>query len=254
MTDTVVKIIADFFLPPTGPLIFIAFGLLMWIFRFPKFGALCILLGAVVLYFASTPFMARKLLDPMQYQYPVLKEVSKEAQAIVVLGGGRLPNAREYDNLDTVNAESLERIRYASRLAKIYNLPIIIVGGSVNGERQSEAKLMQHVLETDFGLQTNLLEEKSKNTLENAKFVKFLLNKNSITNFVLVTHAYHMPRAIWSFRQAGLDPTPAPTIIYKRNRLMSENSDYLPQAKALEHTRLALGEYLARLWYQYFKS
>ena len=113
---------------------------------------------------------------------------------------------------------------------------------------------MQDVLETDFGLQTNLLEEKSKNTLENAKFVKFLLNKNSISNFVLVTHAYHMPRAIWSFRKVGLDPTPAPTIIYKRNRLMSENSDYLPQAKALQQTRLALGEHLARLWYQYFKS
>jgi len=198
--------------------------------------------------------MAHKLLDSLQYQYPALKEVPKEIQAIVVLGGGRLLIAREYDNLDIVNAESLERLRYASRLAKIYNLPIIIVGGSANGERQSEAKLMQHVLETDFGLQAKLLEEKSKTTLENAKFVKFLLNKNSISNFVLVTHAYHMPRAIWSFRQAGLDPTPAPTVIYKRNRLMSENSDYLPQAKALEQTRLALGEHLAKLWYQNFKS
>lgn len=254
MTDITVKIIADYFLPPSGPLIFIAFGLLMWLIRLPKLGAVCILLGAIVLYFASTPLIARKLLDPLQYEYPVLKELPKETQAIVVLGAGRLPIAREYDNLDIVNAESLERLRYASRLAKIYQLPIIIVGGSANGERDSEAKLMQHVLETDFGMTAKWLEEKSKTTYENAKFAKYILNKNSISSFVLVTHAYHMPRAMWSFKHAGLEPTPAPTVFFKRNRLVPENRDYLPQAEALAQTRLALGERLAKLWYQNFKS
>ncbi len=254
MTDTVVKLIVDLVLPPSGPLIFIAFGLLMWIFRLPKFAAFCILFGAVVLYFASTPFIANKLLNPLQYHYPVLKNIPDGTQAIVVLGGGRLSIAREYDNLDTVNAESLERLRYAARLAKIYQLPIILVGGSPNDERQSEASLMQNVLVTDFGLQAKWLEDKSKSTLENAKLAKNLLNKNSISNFVLVTHAYHMPRAVWSFRKSGLDPTPAPTVIYKPNRLVSKNMEFLPQAKALEETRLALGEFLARLWYQYFKS
>ncbi len=254
MAPETIKIIVDLVLPPGGLLILIAFGLLMWLFRLRKFAAFCILLGTVLMYLSSSPFIARLLLDPLQYQYEVLREIPTDAQAIVVLGGGRLPIAREYDSLDTVNSDSLERLRYATRLAKITELPILLVGGSVNDERQSEAALMKHVLETDFGVQAKWLEEKSKSTFENAKYAKEILDENSITKFLLVTHAYHMPRAVWSFQHAGLNPMPAPTIVYKRNTHVSERMDYLPQPFAIYQTKLALRERLAKLWYQYFES
>ena len=254
MGSEITKIILDLLLPPAGPLILIILGLLVWLFRLRKLAAFCILLGAILMYSASSPYIARKLLDPLQYQYKALKNVPEDTQAIVVLSGGRLPIAREYDSLDTVNATTLQRLRYASRLAKFNELPIIVVGGSAYGERRSEAVMMKHVLEIDFDVKTTWLEEESKNTLENAKFAKQILDEYSISNFLLVTHAYHMPRAVWCFEHVGLNPTPAPTVFYKRNTYVAEYNDYLPKAFALQHTRIALRELLGSLWYKYFEE
>ena len=193
-------------------------------------------------------------MDSLQYQYEVLKNVPEDTQAIVVLSGGRIPIAREYTNLDTVSATSLERLRYASRLAKVHQLPILLAGGSVNDERQSEAVLMKVVLETDLGVQASWLEENSKNTFENAKFSKKVLKDNSIDKVLLVTHAYHMPRAMWCFEDVGLNPVPAPTVFYKRNTSVAELKDYIPTASALKQTQLAVHEIMGAFWYKYVGS
>ena len=251
MNSETLRTIGDFMMPPSGLILLLAIGLFFWLIRFRKFAALCILLASVLLYFASTPFMARKLIDPLQYQHEVLKNVPSDAQAIVVLSGGRIPIAREYTNLDTVNDTTLERLRYASRLAKVHQLPILLTGGSVNDERQSEAALMKVVLETDFGVQSSWLEEESKTTFENAKFSKKILNENSIEKVLLVTHAYHMPRAMWCFEDVGLKPVPAPTVFYKRNTSVAELDDYIPTAGALKQTKRAMHEMIGTLWYQY---
>ena len=254
MNSETLRTISDFVIPPSGLIILLAVGLFFWLIRFKKFAALCIVLASVLLYFASTPFMARKLMDSLQYQYEVLKNVPEDMQAIVVLSGGRIPIAREYTNLDTVNAVSLERLRYASRLAKVHQIPILLAGGSVNDERQSEASLMKVVLETDFGVQASWLEESSKNTFENAKFSKKVLKENSIDKVLLVTHAYHMPRAMWCFEDVGLKPVPAPTAFYKRNTSVAELKDYIPTASALKQTQLAVHEIMGAFWYKYVGS
>ena len=251
MDSETLRNLSEFLLPPSGFVLLLAIGLFFWLIRLRKTAAFCILLASVLLYLASTPFMAYKLIDPLQYQYKVLKEVPEGMQAIVVLAGGRIPNAREYTNLDTVNATSLERIRYASRLSKVHQLPVMVVGGSVHDERESVARLMKNVLATDFGVEATWLEEKSKNTFENAKFAKKVLKENSISNFLLITHAYHMPRAMWCFEDVGLQPVAAPTVFYKRNTSAPEMKNYIPNVSALKKTRVAIHEYLGKLWYQY---
>lgn len=251
MDSEMLRTLSDFLLPPSGFIILLAVGLFLWLIRLRKTAAFCILLASVLLYFSSTPFVARKLIDPLQYQYDVLKEVPEDIQAIVVLAAGRIPIAREYTNLDTVNATSLERLRYASRLSKVHQLPIMLVGGSVNDERDSLSSIMKNVMETDFGVQATWLEEKSKNTYENAKFSKKILNDNSISKFLLVTHAYHMPRAMWCFEEVGLEPVAAPTVFYKRGATIPEIKDYTPSTVALKKTRLAIHERLGKLWYKY---
>lgn len=252
MDPDLLRSIAGLLQPPSGMIILIAFGLLMWLLRLRKFAATCIVLGTAFLYFASTPFVAYKLLDSLQYQYSVLKEIPEDVQAIVILSGGRLPIAREYDNLDTARANTLERIRYAAKLAKQSKLPVLAVGGSVHNERASEASIIKSVLEKDFDVDVKWLEEKSKNTFENARYAKNVLSDNAISKFLLVTHAYHMPRAVWSFEENGLKPTPAPTVFYKKSSYRPENDLFVPKASALMKTRLALHEHIGKLWYKYF--
>ena len=251
MNSETLRTVSEFLLPPSGFILLLAIGLFFWLIRLRKSAAFFILLATVLLYFASTPYVSFKLMDSLQYQYKVLKEIPEDIQAIVVLSAGRIPIAREYTNLDTVNAASLERLRYASRLSKVHQLPVMAVGGSVNEERQSEALLMKNVLATDFGVETSWIEEESKNTFENAKFAKKILKENSISKFLLVTHAYHMPKAMWCFEDVGLEPIAAPTVIYKRGLTVPEFKAYIPNASALRRTRQAVREHLGKLWYKY---
>ena len=60
MNSETLRTISDFVIPPSGLIILLAIGLFFWMIRFKKFAALCIVLASVLLYFASTPFMARK--------------------------------------------------------------------------------------------------------------------------------------------------------------------------------------------------
>ena len=251
MNSDTLRIVSEVLLPPSGLILLLAIGLFLWLIRLRKSAAFCIFLATVLLYFASTPYASFRMMDSLQYQHAVLKEVPDDVQAIVVLSAGRIPVAREYTNLDTVSAASLERLRYASRLSKVHQLPVMLVGGSVNGERQSEASLMKNVLSTDFGVETSWLEEESKNTFENAKFAKKILKENSISKFLLVTHAYHMPKAMWCFEDVGLEPIAAPTVIYKLGTKVPEFKGYIPSASALRKTRLAVREHLGKLWYKY---
>ena len=60
-----------------------------------------------------------------------------------------------------------------------------------------------------------------------------------------------MPRAMWSFESVGLNPTAAPTIIYKNRQKSSANKDFVPSALALLKTKRALHEHIGKLWYTY---
>ncbi len=60
-----------------------------------------------------------------------------------------------------------------------------------------------------------------------------------------------MPRAMWCFEDVGMSPIAAPTIFYKRNPSIPELDGYIPSARSLRKTRIALHEYIGLLWYKY---
>src|SRR5260370_7247985 len=77
---------------------------------------------------------------------------------------------------------------------------------------ETEAEAARSVLE-DWGVPESaiLVETRSKNTAENGSFSRDLLASRGIHRALLVTSAYHMPRAVAAFRKAGLEVTPPPT-------------------------------------------
>ena len=70
--------------------------------------------------------------------------------------------------------------------------------------RGNEAEYALAMFES-FGIARERLvaEDKSHNTVENARFSKALADPKPGERWLLVTSAYHMPRAIGIFRQAG---------------------------------------------------
>jgi len=128
--------------------------------------------------------------------------------AIVVLGGGRDAWAPELAGPD-LSAYSLERLRYGIRLARETGLPLAYSGGVGHGQTGggSEAEVAAEIAAREFGRPLQLLEKRSRDTRENALYTLALLRPLGVRRIVVVTHGWHMRRAIRDFeRAAALQP------------------------------------------------
>lgn len=241
--------IESLILPPGGVIVLLIMGLLL--IRRHWYGAtLVTALALLGLYTLSLPITAHKLVRSLEV-YPALQAQdlkNSTAQVIVVLGAGRYTDAPEYGG-DTLASSGLERVRYAAHLHKLTGLPIVVTGGSPMGEAIPEAVLMQTSLISDFHVSDVWIEDQSRTTAENAFFTQALLAKKGIRHAYIVTHAWHMPRAVRIFEQAGLAVTAAPTL-FSSAQGRTGWLDWLPSAGALQGSSMALHEKLGLLWYR----
>jgi uncharacterized SAM-binding protein YcdF (DUF218 family) len=243
-----IQIAKELILPPGGLVLLALLGLLLHR-RF--LGKLLMLLTPVLLYLLSTPFAAAWLMAGLEHGLALPPETYQPhgAQAIVVLGGGIRPAAPEFGG-DTVSALTLERIRYAVRLHRRTGLPVIASGGNPEQRSHSEAWLMGQVLREEYGVTPLALEEQSVSTWENGQYTGTLLQRLGIGKILLVTHAWHMPRALASFHRAGIETIPAPTAFAPRRAMAEEPSQWLPSFQAFRDCHYALREYLGDAWYR----
>jgi uncharacterized SAM-binding protein YcdF (DUF218 family) len=188
----------------------------------------------------SAPAVGKWMLASLEQFKPPTAQQMTDVQAIVVLGGGLYHDAPEY-SADTVNSYTLERLRYAARLAKQRGLPVLVTGGAPAGGI-AEAKAMSESLERDFGITVNWTESASRDTAENAKFSALLLKDANIKRIALVSHGWHLPRAIPMFQGEGLTVIPAPTVF--STPAADPVFDWLPSD--FRFSRIAAHEYLGR--------
>jgi uncharacterized SAM-binding protein YcdF (DUF218 family) len=245
------KIVAALLLPPGGNLLLGVAGLALW--RRARMLALLLLVASfVTLYILSTPKVGDALFEGLESFPARLPEaaLAEEVGAIVVLGGGRNRNAPEYGG-ETVASPSLVRLRYGARLQRETGIPLLVSGGTVfELEPASEAALMADVLENELKVPVRWLEERSRNTAENASYTAELLRKENIAAVILVTHAAHMPRAAEAFEGQGVRVYAAPTGRRSGQGTTIPVLRWLPSAGALDRSRIALHEYLGRIWYR----
>ncbi len=252
MTVGFTRLIETIILPPGILLLMGAAGLLL-LKRRPRTGYVLAWGTLLILYLLSIPAVALALIGSLENNWPALTDqqlIRPTAQAIVVLAGGRKPDAPEYGS-DTVSHLSLSRVRYAAWLYQRTHLPIITSGGIVlSSGKVSEAALMAQVLRQEFQIPDIQTEELSQTTRENALHLKKLLESRNINRIYLVTHAFHMLRAVNSFADTGIKVIPAPTAFTSNPaNVAGALLDYLPQAGALQTSYLALHEYVGMLWY-----
>lgn len=208
--------------------------------------------SVLVLYLLSAPLVSYLLIDGLQNQYPPITTERWEAHrpdAIVVLGAGRLPDPPEYDS-DQPSGHALLRLRYAAQLYREHDTPVLVSGGSPQGEPAPEAALMARMLQDDFQVPVRWIEDASHTTWDNAVESDTILAGDGIVRVAVVTQAWHMPRAIWSFRAVGLDPLPAPTAFEKPSPRDGGLSGLLPRYYGFQLSALALREHLGLTWYR----
>ena len=230
-------------LPPTGPLLLAAAGLLI-IGRAPRSGRIVAWMGIALLLALSTPMVAFALLTLVDTAPPLDLQRARNAQAIVILGGGIRRHAAEYGGGDTLGRLTLERVRYGAEVARLTGLPVLVTGGSVLGG-EPEATLMRAALEHEFGVPVRWLELQSRNTHENALRSAEILRPAKISRIVLVAHSFDMPRARAEFTAQGIEAIPAPTGIPSGQ--IDTALDVLPSMAALQGSYFALYEIFANV-------
>ncbi|RLJ67784.1 YdcF family protein [Sulfurisoma sediminicola] len=241
-TWLITNLVAAFLLPPLDALLLVGLGWALWRRR-PRLARGLVGAGALLLFVLSLPVVGDALLRTLEGE-PVNAEAMRQAQAIVVLGGGRYREAPEYGG-DTAGKETLLRLRYAARLQRETGLPLLVSGGKPDGGDLSEAETMRAALIHDFGVPVRWVEGASDDTRQNARFSAELLRRDGVSRVLLVTHAWHMPRAMRSFAAAGIAVTPAPTFFH---RAPLTPLDFLPRPEGLLASRHAMHEWIGLVW------
>ncbi|MBI2603800.1 MAG: YdcF family protein [Deltaproteobacteria bacterium] len=171
----------------------------------------------------------------------LLDPVAPNAQAIVILGGGRRGMAPELDGRDGPGIATLVRTAYGVDLHRRTKLPILVSGGSVEEGLVPEAELMRESLETTFQVPVRWVEDRSHNSIENAKFSAEIIQREGIRRILLVTQAWHMRRAVQAFSKAGFDVVPAPAFFESSTSFLGVRS-WIPNAHSFLVSNLAVHE------------
>lgn len=196
----------------------------------------------------SVPFAAAWLAQSLERYDPLDPASIGDAQAIVVLAAGTYKDAREYGGVDTVAHDTLERLRYGVKLARDLKLPLAVTGGTVFANAgEPAAVLMARVLAEEFHIPARWIEDKSRNTAENASKLRSLL---PLRDIILVTHALHMARAVGVFEGVGFAVTPAPMGFIVGEEISFGLFDWLPSISALSTSRAVLHEWMGIAYYR----
>ena len=233
-------------LPPLVWVILLAIGLLLQRRR-PRLAMSITLFSIISLYSLSTPLVGGLLQKSLEIAPPLSPDALAQADAIVVLGGGRRRNSAEYGG-DTLNSTSLERLRYAAYLHRSSGLPILVTGGKPDGGSLAEGRIMQQALQEEYGITARWIEENSLTTWDNAHLSAPILKHAGIQRIALITHAWHLRRAVPLFESQGLSVIPAGTQFSSIE--LDSILDLLPTAAGLRNSTYALHEWLGILWYK----
>lgn len=247
-------------------------ALVLFAFR-RKIAALVILAAAVVAcYLFSIEPVSHALLIPLENRYPPFHPADFRANspagvvagkapsgddaapgygmqaAVVILGGGTVTGSPDGESFG-ISPGAFKRLVYGEMLAEKLRLPIILSGGIVNvpAGTPPEADIeKQYLLRRGFSPDAIFVEAESTTTWENAVNVVAELRPKEV---ILVTSAYHMPRAVFSFVAQGAKVVPAPTD-YRADRPVYGGTALLPSALQMGNAVLALHEYFGLATYR----
>jgi uncharacterized SAM-binding protein YcdF (DUF218 family) len=209
------------FLAQPSSLIAIALGVGVLLAR-RKAGQRLLVGGLAALLISGLSPLSEALIVPLENRFARADLAGGPVTGIVVLGGAEDSRANPPRELAGLN-EAAERMTEAAALARRFpRARLVLSGGSAAllTAQAPEAIAMGRLLEA-LGVagERITLESRSRDTYENAVFTRRLVNPAAGERWLLITTAWHMPRAMGCFRQAGFAVEPWPVDYRTSGRL-----------------------------------
>jgi uncharacterized SAM-binding protein YcdF (DUF218 family) len=181
-------------------------GMLLLLTRFRRAGVRMMVVSLLLLLVIGITPIGMALISALENRFPPGKDGGPPIAGIIVLGGPINTRMSAARGLLSISGE-VERLLEGANLAKRHpSARLVFTGGnpSLFGADPPEAVYAVQLFE-QLGVPRDriVLEEKSRNTAENAEFTRRLVDPKPGERWLLVTSAMHMPRSVGAFRQAG---------------------------------------------------
>lgn len=237
------NILTGLLLPPLL-LVWIALlgGLLAWRGR-RRAGAVAAA-SALGLLALSTPYVAGMLAVGLERMAPAPPADAPPPAAIIVLGGDMARGAAGPE----IGLLSLERLRAAAALHRRTGLPVLVTGGKLAPDAPPIAEMMAESLAADFGIRVRWVEPRAGDTRGNAELSAAMLRAEGVGAALLVSQAWHLPRAQAAFARAGFPVVAAPVRAGQAPR--GTLRDFIPQPTSLGQAWFALREWAGLVVYR----
>ena len=211
--------IATVLLVPPVNLLFVAFVGLALARRRPVAGHRVTFFALLALLLLALPAVSVGLLAALETDIDA-PAGAPPPQAIVILGGDAAPAGPRIEQ-EEVGTLSLQRVRGGAALARSTGLPVLVTGGVVSAPGPTVPPVA-------------------------------MLRADGIGTVLLVTHAWHMRRALIAFRAAGLTAIPAPLPGERAPEIFRGRfalAEFVPRVSAWERSYFALHEWIGCAWY-----
>ena len=236
------KILPIIFSPLGLVIIFLCYGVL-------RKKILPSIIALMLLILLSLPIVSGKLTKILEQSYtPVLPNTIETADAIVVLSG-MVRSIKKENRIHYEFSDAVDRIIGGMELLKLNKAQkIILTKGKLPWSiGLSEGEYLADFLKSQ-GINPSkiLLTEIVQNTNDEAKAISKMLPKNS--KIILVTSAFHMPRAVTVFQNQDLNVIPY-AVDFRQTTKKLDILDFLPQSNAFNDSNLYFREMIGRAFY-----
>jgi uncharacterized SAM-binding protein YcdF (DUF218 family) len=245
--------VLGFFAEPSNVLITLGLaGAVLMATRFARAGRQIATASLVLLAIFGLSPLANVLILPLEERFPRW-DTSRGAPDGIVILGGSFDTVVSGARGEVALTDAAERLTVVADLARRYPAARIVFSGGFGQllfQGANEGDLARRLLES-FGVpaQRIVLENRSRDTTENARFSKALASPQPGERWLLITSAYHMPRAIGVFRQEGF-PVEAFPVDWRTRGWADVARPFPTLGEGLRRGDVAMREWVGLLMYR----
>jgi uncharacterized SAM-binding protein YcdF (DUF218 family) len=245
--------VLGFFALPSNVLISLGLlGIVLRATRLARAGRRLAVASLVLIAIAGWSPLGNALILPLEQRFPPW-DASRGAPTGIISLGGAIDTLVSPVRGEVALNEAAERLTAMAELVRRYpQAHIVFSGGSgrLIHMDTTEAELAVRLLES-FGIEKSrvILESSSRDTEENARFTKELVQPKEGERWLIVTSAHHMPRAVGAFRAAGF-PVEAFPVDYRTRGAIDLLRPFATLGDGLRRTDTAVREWVGLIAYR----
>jgi uncharacterized SAM-binding protein YcdF (DUF218 family) len=246
--NTLKELIIHFILPPGLFIILLTWSGLFLVYRgYRKSGIFNLAVGFLLWLISIAP-VSDKMMNSLESEFQIPD--NPKGDSIILLGGGSIDKVPDLTGTGVLSGIMLSRVVTAVRLQKKLNVPIIVSAGWDDKNRTAEAYIVRRFL-IDLGTADSkiIIEDRSRNTIENARYSKEICKEFGFKKPILLTSAYHLKRSMIAFKKVGMTAIPFPASFKTDKFRIYRWQSVLPSAGNLNRVSTVLREYIGILFY-----